>query len=102
MGFVGRGPAENVNVERYLAHGASASRCPGSVGVRHFAVRRGPGQMRQVSDNAVCPLCRGKQTLEHVLSTYKVVLEQGRFPWRHKMVLKELGGRNGNDQVAGE
>lgn len=42
------------------------------------------------SDHASCPLCPGKQTHEHVLSAFKVAPSQGRFTWRHNVMLKEL------------
>lgn len=45
---------------------------------------------RGKSDNTLCPLCREKQTLEHVLSICKVALGHGRFMWHHNMMLKEL------------
>ena len=41
-------------------------------------------------DDATCPLCQGRQTTEHVLSSCKVALSQGRYTWRHNRVLKEL------------
>ena len=37
-----------------------------------------------------CPLWREKQTVEHVLSSCKVALAQGRYTWRHNQVLKEI------------
>ncbi|GFO06501.1 reverse transcriptase [Plakobranchus ocellatus] len=40
--------------------------------------------------NLTCPLCQGRQTTEHVLSSHKVALSQGRYTWRHNRVLKEL------------
>ena len=42
------------------------------------------------SDDPACPLCQGKQTVEHVLSSCKVALSQGRYTWRHNQVLKEI------------
>ena len=42
------------------------------------------------SDDPACPLCQGKQTVEHVLSSCKVALAQGRYTWRHNQVLKEI------------
>ncbi|GFN79930.1 reverse transcriptase [Plakobranchus ocellatus] len=41
-------------------------------------------------DDPTCPLCQGRQTTEHVLSSCKVALSQGRYTWRHKRVLQEL------------
>ena len=38
-----------------------------------------------------CPLCNEKpQTLEHVLSSYKTALDNGRYTWRHNSVFDEL------------
>ena len=38
-----------------------------------------------------CPLCREKpQTMEHVLSSCRVALANGRYTWRHNKVLEEL------------
>ena len=36
-----------------------------------------------------CPLWNG-HTTEYVLSSFKVVLSQGRYTWRHNRVLQEL------------
>ncbi|GFR97958.1 reverse transcriptase [Elysia marginata] len=41
-------------------------------------------------DDPTCPLCHGRQTTEHVLSSCKVALSQGRYTWRHNRVLQEL------------
>ena len=41
-------------------------------------------------DDPTCPLCQGRQTTEHVLSSCRVALTQGRFTWRHNKVLQEL------------
>lgn len=48
VGVVGRGPAEIADVERYLAHGASAAQFRGSVSVQRSTVRCEPGHMGQV------------------------------------------------------
>ena len=38
-----------------------------------------------------CPLCNDKrQTMEHVLSSCRVALANGRYTWRHNRVLEEL------------
>ena len=42
------------------------------------------------SEDSSCPLCNERQTLEHVLSSCKTALTQGRYTWRHNQVLKEL------------
>lgn len=42
------------------------------------------------SDDDLGSMCRGKQTLVHVLSAYKMTLTQGRFTWHHNLFLKEL------------
>ncbi|GFN84901.1 reverse transcriptase [Plakobranchus ocellatus] len=42
-------------------------------------------------DDPTCPLCQGRQTEEHVLSSCKVALSQGRYTWRHNRVLQEFG-----------
>ncbi|GFR81294.1 reverse transcriptase [Elysia marginata] len=41
-------------------------------------------------DDPTCPLCHDRQTTEHVLSSCKVALSQGRYTWRHNRVLQEL------------
>ncbi|GFN91758.1 reverse transcriptase [Plakobranchus ocellatus] len=42
-------------------------------------------------DDPTRPLCQGKQTTEHVLSSCKAAaLSQGRFTWRHNRVLQEF------------
>ncbi|GFO29006.1 reverse transcriptase [Plakobranchus ocellatus] len=41
-------------------------------------------------DDPTCPLCQGRQTTEHVLSSCKVALSQGRYTWRYDTVLQEL------------
>ncbi|GFR67679.1 reverse transcriptase [Elysia marginata] len=41
-------------------------------------------------DDPTCPLCHGRQTTEHVLSSCKVALSQGRCTWTHNRVLQEL------------
>ena len=37
-----------------------------------------------------CPLCQKRQSMEHVLSSCKVSLADGRYTWRHNRVLQEL------------
>ena len=37
-----------------------------------------------------CPLCGGIQTVEHVLSSCKTALADGRYTWRHNRVLEQL------------
>ena len=41
-------------------------------------------------DDPSCPLCQKRQSLEHVLSSCKVALSDGRYTWRHNRVLEEL------------
>ncbi|GFO10259.1 polyprotein [Plakobranchus ocellatus] len=41
-------------------------------------------------DDPTCPLCQGRQATEHVLSSCKVALSQGRYTWRHSRVLQKL------------
>ena len=41
-------------------------------------------------EDPTCPLCQGRQTTEHVLSSCRIALSQGRYTWRHKRVLQEL------------
>ncbi|GFO23787.1 polyprotein [Plakobranchus ocellatus] len=41
-------------------------------------------------DDPTGPLCQGRQTTEHVLSSCKVALSQGRYTSRHNRVLQEL------------
>ena len=42
------------------------------------------------SEDPTCPLCQGRQTTEHVLSSCRAALTQGRYTWRHNRVLQEL------------
>ena len=37
-----------------------------------------------------CPLCQKRQSMEHVLSSCKVALADGRYTWRHNRVLEEV------------
>ena len=41
-------------------------------------------------EDPTCRLCQGRQTTEHVLSSCKIALSQGRYTWRHNRVLQEL------------
>ena len=41
-------------------------------------------------EDLTCPLCNGRQTTEHFLSSCKVALSQGRYTWRHSRVFQEL------------
>jgi hypothetical protein len=43
-----------------------------------------------LSDDPKCHLCSKQGTLEHVLSSCSTALSQGRYRWRHDMVLREL------------
>ena len=47
---------------------------------------------RGKKQRTVCavPACLNPQTLQHVVSTCNVHLEQGRFTWRHNSILKTL------------
>ncbi|XP_072042835.1 uncharacterized protein [Amphiura filiformis] len=38
--------------------------------------------------NTKCDLCGKKETLQHVLNNCKVMLQQGRYTWRHNSVLR--------------
>ena len=40
--------------------------------------------------NPNCRLCEKSGTLDHILSSCKVALSQGRYRWRHDTVLREL------------
>ena len=42
------------------------------------------------SEDPSCPLCKERQTVEHVLSSCKTALSQGSYTWRHNQVLREL------------
>ena len=42
------------------------------------------------TDDPSCPLCKERQTVEHVLSSCRAALSQGRYTWRHNQVLKVL------------
>ncbi|KAK3768484.1 hypothetical protein RRG08_060846 [Elysia crispata] len=41
-------------------------------------------------EDPTCPLCQGRQTTEHVMSSCKITLSQERYTWRHNRVLQEL------------
>ena len=41
-------------------------------------------------EEADCPLCGRRGNLEHILSSCKTALSQGRYRWRHDQVLREL------------
>ncbi|GFO29350.1 reverse transcriptase [Plakobranchus ocellatus] len=41
-------------------------------------------------DDPTCPLCQSRQTTEHVWSSCKVALSQGRYTWKHNRVLQDL------------
>ena len=42
-------------------------------------------------NDPMCPLCKEKpQTMDHVLSSCKIALANGRYTWRHNKVLTEL------------
>ena len=43
-----------------------------------------------LSNDPKCPLCQGRQTVEHVPSSCKVALAHGRYTWRHNQVLKQI------------
>ncbi|GFN74305.1 reverse transcriptase [Plakobranchus ocellatus] len=42
-----------------------------------------------MKDDPTRPLCQGKQTKEHILSSCKEALGQGRYTWRYNRVLQE-------------
>ena len=41
-------------------------------------------------EDAACGLCGRRASLEHILSSCKTALTQGRYRWRHDQVLKEI------------
>ncbi|KAK3796288.1 hypothetical protein RRG08_041602 [Elysia crispata] len=41
-------------------------------------------------EDPTCLLCQGRQTTEHILSSCRIALSQGRYTWRHNRVLQEL------------
>ena len=41
-------------------------------------------------EDPTCPLCQGRQTIVHVLSSCKIALSKGRYTWRHNRVLQKL------------
>ena len=43
-----------------------------------------------LTDNPKCILCEKRGTLDHIMSSCKVALSQGRYRWRHGTVLREL------------
>lgn len=40
--------------------------------------------------NTKCSLCGNKETLQHVLNNCKLMLDQGRYTWRHNSVLRKI------------
>ncbi|XP_053389443.1 uncharacterized protein LOC128552430 [Mercenaria mercenaria] len=44
----------------------------------------------KLADDQNCPLCNGRGSLQHTLSSCKTALTQGRYRWRHDQVLREL------------
>ena len=40
--------------------------------------------------NATCDLCHGRETLLHTLNNCPLMLEQGRYTWRHNSVLYQI------------
>ena len=69
-------------------------------GVAKFAVNSGLNTLpsgdnlrrwgKRVGDTCALCNCNAKQTLNHILSSCRVSLEQGRFTWRHDSVLRTL------------
>ena len=43
-----------------------------------------------LADVADCALCGGRATLDHILSSCREALSQGRYRWRHDQVLREV------------
>ena len=43
---------------------------------------------KRVSDR--CPFCGNIQTLAHILSNCSISLDQGRYTWRHDLILKYI------------
>jgi hypothetical protein len=43
-------------------------------------------------ENLNCVLCGKTGTLRHILAGCSISLSQGRYKWRHNMVLRELAG----------
>ena len=43
-----------------------------------------------LTEEAKCHLCQEVGTLEHILSSCKVALQQGRYRWRHEQVLRTV------------
>ncbi|GFN94045.1 reverse transcriptase [Plakobranchus ocellatus] len=41
-------------------------------------------------DGPTCPLCQGRKTTEHVLSSCKVAILREQYTWRHNRILKNL------------
>ncbi|KAK3767773.1 hypothetical protein RRG08_044906 [Elysia crispata] len=41
-------------------------------------------------EDPTCPLCQGRKTTEHVLSSCKIALSKGRYTWRHNSVFQEF------------
>ena len=51
-----------------------------------------PANLRNwgLTEEAKCLLCQEVGTLEHILSSCKVALQQGRYCWRHDQVLRTI------------
>ena len=42
------------------------------------------------TESALCPLCNGKGTFRHILSSCLTALAEGRYRWRHNQILKVI------------
>ena len=45
-----------------------------------------------VGQSSSCPFCLQSETLQHVVSTCKSHLDQGKYAWRHDLVLNFIAG----------
>ena len=69
-------------------------------GVLRFAINAGLNTLPSLDNlkrwgkrvNDRCPFCGNTQTLLHILSNCQVALNQGRYTWRHNLVLSNLIG----------
>ncbi|GFR82829.1 reverse transcriptase [Elysia marginata] len=68
---------------------ARAKSAPGPNGVPYLLYKRCPNELKRLHKN-LRSAWNNIKTTEHVLSSCKVALSQGRYTWRHNRVLQEL------------
>ena len=67
------------NVLKFLTN-ASIDTLPTNVNLKRWNKRSSPA----------CGLCGNKETLLHVLNNCKIMLDQGRYTWRHNSILHSI------------